>query len=72
MRLLPVNYRDVSLTVEGKYYEGEEPAFFSVLSRVDKFEIERIFAGEVDIYNVFECIQIEDIQRLCIEKLNTN
>jgi len=71
MRLLPVNYRDVSLTVEGEYYEGEERAF-DYPGSGDEFEIYHIFAGEVDIYNVFEYIQIEYIQCLCIEKLNTN
>jgi len=71
MRLLPVNYRDVSLTVEGEYYEGEERAF-DYPGSGDEFEIYHIFAGEVDIYDVFDYRQIEDIQRLCIEKLNTN
>ena len=71
MRLLPVNYRGVDLTIEGEYYEGEERSF-DYPGSGDEFEIYHIFAGEVDIYDVFEYRNIEDIQRLCIEKINTN
>jgi len=71
MRLLPVNYRGVDLTIEGEYYEGEERTF-DYPGSGDEFEIYHIFAGEVDIYDVFLYKQIEEIERLCIDKINNN
>lgn len=71
MRLLQVNYRGVSLTVEGEYHEGEERAF-DYPGSGDEFEIYHIFAGEVDIYDIFSFGQLEQLTRICIEKITNN
>jgi len=68
---LEVNYRGVILEIEGEYYEGEERTF-DYPGSGDEFEIYHIFAGEVDIYDVFLFKQIEEIERLCIDKINNN
>ena len=70
MSSLEVNYNDVTLQVEGNYYQGEERAF-DYPGSGSEFELQYVYAGsKTDIYDILTNKQIEDIEKLCIEELD--
>jgi hypothetical protein len=66
--LVTINYREVELYIKGVYIEGEERTY-DYIGSSDTFEIESVFAGVSDIYNMLEYSQEQELIRLCIAKI---
>jgi hypothetical protein len=69
-----VTYKGVKLLVEGNYVPGEdEVTYYSDMSghpsSPSYFEVEAIFAGDVDISDLLTFGDIDDIAELALENI---
>lgn len=63
-----INYKDVELEVVGNYFEGDKETRDYPGSN-SYFEVNKILAGYVNIYDLFSWEDIDRIEELVIEKL---
>lgn len=63
-----INYKDVELEVVGNYFEGDAETRDYPGSN-SYFEVNKILAGYVNIYDLFSWEDIDRIEELVIEKL---
>tara|TARA_B110000503_G_scaffold111138_1_gene166355 strand:+ start:676 stop:888 length:213 start_codon:yes stop_codon:yes gene_type:complete len=69
--IVTINYREVELDIEGVYTEGEEQTY-DYIGSSDTFEIENVYVGAVNIYNMLEGSQEQELEKICIAKINNN
>jgi hypothetical protein len=67
--IVTINYRDVELDIEGVYTEGEEQTY-DYIGSSDIFEIEAAYVGGVNIYNMLEGSREQELEEICIAKIN--
>ena len=69
--IVTINYREVELDIEGVYTEGEEQTY-DYIGSSDTFEIETANVGGVNIYNMLQLSQEQELEKICIAKINNN
>ena len=69
--IVTINYREVELDIEGVYTEGEKQTY-DYIGSSDTFEIETAYVGGVNIYNMIEGSQEQELEKICIAKINNN
>jgi hypothetical protein len=65
---LTINYREVELEIEGVYTEGEKQTY-DYIGSSDTFQIETVYVGGVNIYNMLEGVQEDTLEEICIAKI---
>ena len=71
---IEINYRGVSLLIEGTYTKGEESVFYDSdlggsPGSDSEFDINAVFVGGIDIYELFDWEYLEDLSETCLEKI---
>lgn len=65
---IEIEYKGIKLLVEGTYEEGEEETWEHP-GAASEFDVNSIFVGDVDIYDLFSAMDLEDIVELVISKI---
>lgn len=76
MRTVDIEYKGVKLSVEGTYIEGSEGVFYnSDMSGSpyipDDFDVNAVFAGDVNIYDLFSNEDLKSIEELVLEEIRS-
>ena len=71
MREIGVVYREVALLVEGTYTKGEDSVFYDsdlggYPGSSSEFDINAIYVGGIDIYELFYSEQLDEISEVCL------
>lgn len=71
MITVEIEFRTVKLVVEGTFIPGEpEIRYFSDMSGQqgypDTFDVNAVYVGDVDIYELFSNADISEIERECL------
>jgi hypothetical protein len=72
--IIEISYRSVELSVVGTYAKGEDATNFdSNLSgfpgSFSEFDINAVFVGDIDIYELFDWEYLEDLSEACLKKI---
>lgn len=71
---IEIEYRGVKLMVEGTYVPEEPMVMYypdgsGYPGSSEDYEIEVVLVGDVDIYDIFTNLQLDDIRDLVLEKM---